>query len=104
MKTIEGRGAIQDTDDNCLADCVLMFSGGRDSALAALRLIASGIQPILVTISSDHLFGIQAVRDRLNEMRDLLPEGTRWLRIRSEERRVGKECVSTCRSRWSTYN
>src|SRR3546814_15130538 len=23
---------------------------------------------------------------------------------RSEERRVGKECVSTCRSRWSTYN
>src|SRR3546814_19165593 len=23
---------------------------------------------------------------------------------RSEERRVGKECVSTCRSRWSQYN
>src|SRR3546814_11845775 len=23
--------------------------------------------------------------------------------IRSEERRVGKECVSTCRSRWSPY-
>src|SRR3546814_11214183 len=23
--------------------------------------------------------------------------------IRSEERRVGKECVSTCRSRWWTY-
>src|SRR3546814_12341053 len=23
---------------------------------------------------------------------------------RSEERRVGKECVSTCRSRWSRYN
>src|SRR3546814_16949556 len=26
------------------------------------------------------------------------PEG------RSEERRVGKECVSTCRSRWSPYH
>src|SRR3546814_13417469 len=26
------------------------------------------------------------------------------LRARSEERRVGKECVSTCRSRWSPYN
>src|SRR3546814_14399176 len=32
-----------------------------------------------------------------------------WLRqshiqtVRSEERRVGKECVSTCRSRWSPY-
>src|SRR3546814_13353948 len=23
---------------------------------------------------------------------------------RSEERRVGKECVSTCRSRWAQYN
>src|SRR3546814_8729263 len=26
------------------------------------------------------------------------------LDIRSEERRVGKECVSTCRSRWSPYH
>src|SRR3546814_2059703 len=26
------------------------------------------------------------------------------LQIRSEERRVGKECVSTCRSRWSPYH
>src|SRR3546814_6997527 len=25
-------------------------------------------------------------------------------RGRSEERRVGKECVSTCRSRWSPYH
>src|SRR3546814_10663376 len=25
-------------------------------------------------------------------------------RHRSEERRVGKECVSTCRSRWSPYH
>src|SRR3546814_16626056 len=24
--------------------------------------------------------------------------------VRSEERRIGKECVSTCRSRWSPYN
>src|SRR3546814_4381015 len=30
-----------------------------------------------------------------------------WVTIaayRSEERRVGKECVSTCRSRWSPYH
>src|SRR3546814_18048891 len=25
-------------------------------------------------------------------------------RLRSEERRVGKECVSTCKSRWSAYH
>src|SRR3546814_19181264 len=28
----------------------------------------------------------------------------RCLSWRSEERRVGKECVSTCRSRWSPYH
>src|SRR3546814_5768823 len=27
-----------------------------------------------------------------------------WTLGRSEERRVGKECVSTCRSRWSPYH
>src|SRR3546814_9957624 len=27
-----------------------------------------------------------------------------WRLERSEERRVGKECVSTCRSRWSPYH
>src|SRR3546814_13469770 len=26
------------------------------------------------------------------------------VRARSEERRVGKECVSTCRSRWSPFH
>src|SRR3546814_7334828 len=40
-------------------------------------------------------------RQRALQMRN---EGQKVLRdviIRSEERRVGKECVSTCRSRWS---
>src|SRR3546814_4647694 len=45
----------------------------------------------------------------------LQPRAFRWTRRqglaaeaapakRSEERRVGKECVSTCRSRWSPYH
>src|SRR3546814_8516018 len=29
---------------------------------------------------------------------------TRLTPMRSEERRVGKECVSTCRSRWAPYH
>src|SRR3546814_12290830 len=29
---------------------------------------------------------------------------TSYAAYRSEERRVGKECVSTCRSRWSPYH
>src|SRR3546814_11066685 len=44
--------------------------------------------------------------------KELVPQHGQWEKEgvvprevwRSEERRVGKECVSTCRSRWSTYN
>src|SRR3546814_1911905 len=32
-----------------------------------------------------------------------IPLGLRFV-TRSEERRVGTECVSTCRSRWSPYH
>src|SRR3546814_14782705 len=31
-------------------------------------------------------------------------EALKQFQNRSEERRVGKECVSTCSSRWSTYH
>src|SRR3546814_18622037 len=50
------------------------------------------------------------VFDLNNRVRDLEFEKRREItRIlveltRSEERRVGKECVSTCRSRWSPYH
>src|SRR3546814_15972891 len=35
-----------------------------------------------------------------------LPRAIEWptLLVSSEERRVGKECTSKCRSRWSTYH
>ena len=45
--------------------------------------------------------------DKLNFLDIKLPEKTEWIAaviLRSEERRVGKECVSTCRSRWSPYH
>src|SRR3546814_167216 len=35
---------------------------------------------------------------------DALGLGLVFRQSRSEERRVGKECVSTCRSRWSPYH
>src|SRR3546814_19043694 len=38
------------------------------------------------------------------EMRILSAVGAVAIDFRSEERRVGKECVSTCRSRWWTYH
>src|SRR3546814_9674908 len=48
------------------------------------------------------------ITDRLNlSVRGQANVVTRELGLiceRSEERRVGKECVSTCRSRWSPYH
>src|SRR3546814_2397209 len=49
------------------------------------------------------------LRPRIPQMRSRRfaagPAGSRPVRRpRSEERRVGKECVSTCRSRWSPYH
>src|SRR3546814_3752695 len=44
-------------------------------------------------LSSEMLRIMESAWDRVNED----PE-------RSEERRVGKECVSTCRTRWSPYH
>src|SRR3546814_18639430 len=34
---------------------------------------------------------------------EVILEAMRRLEARSEERRVGKECVRTCRSRWTPY-
>ncbi len=62
--------------------CVLMFSGGRDSTLAALELAERGHDLVLVTITSDHLHGIDAVHRRLGELSQLLPDSTRVMTIR----------------------
>src|SRR3546814_14644010 len=40
----------------------------------------------------------------LQALRDFLGQESAGGMVRSEERRVGKECVSTCRSRWSPYH
>ena len=34
----------------------------------------------------------------------LMQEADPWYSSRSEERRVGKECLRLCRSRWSPYH
>src|SRR3546814_1604818 len=42
---------------------------------------------------------VKVVADRVD-----MPTLVEEFATRSEERRVGKECVSTCRSRWSPYH
>src|SRR3546814_11787653 len=38
------------------------------------------------------------------ELGSIIEDHLKSIGMRSEERRVGKECVSTCRSRWSPYH
>src|SRR3546814_7813893 len=44
------------------------------------------------------------IRKRSVDMIDAVNSQWKKAFMRSEERRVGKECVSTCRSRWSPYH
>src|SRR3546814_5184249 len=49
-------------------------------------------------------FVTAAAYAQLGGMPMMMITGQKPIKKRSEERRVGKECVSTCRSRWSTYH
>jgi len=64
------------------ASCLLMFSGGRDSALAAVRLCKMGMSPALITIVAGHLVGINRVKTRLAELRPYLPPGSQWVLVK----------------------
>src|SRR3546814_14702197 len=80
--------------------------------------LAVGIDEGLVTLLAedvaqrhvallDHLAGAAegAVADAAVGLdQDRHRRAARLAHRRSEERRVGKECVSTCRSRWSPYH
>src|SRR3546814_2865735 len=57
----------------------------------------------------DSIFERIGSAEHLNELRSEHEQHRRddaqlQMRLRSEERRAGKACVSTCRSRWSPYH
>src|SRR3546814_14662582 len=65
------------------------------------KLIASGQpKPGAIGTFGYGPFGRRAVGDS----NYIFSGGQPTLSLRSEERRVGKECVGTCRSRWSPYH
>src|SRR3546814_9888883 len=72
------------SSDVCSSD----LSGGNEGAFAPACLRALKTAPPVSQAPAGHAHDIRAGFD--------LPR----LNARSEERRVGKECVSTCRSRW----
>jgi hypothetical protein len=85
---------------------VLMFSGGRDSTIAAVRLSRVVSELILVTVTSSHLVGIDRVRQRIAELRPILPRGSTWLHVGVPSGRPGAFVSSgngrVCRASWTT--
>src|SRR3546814_9362369 len=76
------------SSDVCSSD---LFSAAEKAALAIAE--AMSFTPATIT---DAMF--EDARAHFSEAQIV------ELAARSEERRVGKECVSTCRSRWSPYH
>src|SRR3546814_3092765 len=99
--------------------CVLLlffFSSRRRHTRCAL---VTGVQTCALPISLeqlaeypivtyDHAFSGRGTLDEVFAAAGITPdivlEAIDADVIRSEERRVGKECVRTCRSRWSPYH
>src|SRR3546814_18304889 len=108
---------LDDSADEFDTD-VLIVGAGPAGLAAAIELGMRGVRSVLIEQQERTGVAPRAkttnVRTRTHMRRwgiaDRLAEASPFgidyptHMIRSEERRVGKECVSTCRSRWSPYH
>ena len=89
---------------------VLAVDGAREeiylSAETALLALTAALAPTLVLIDVNLPDVTLPGRAHALSVSQLLAAARAEAvgRHRSEERRVGKECVTTCRSRWSPYH
>src|SRR3546814_19320555 len=63
----------------------------------------NGDQIVSVNVTTDPTKKVDII-DTSAEMEVIFSYSVQWVPERSEERRVGKECVSKFRSRWSRYH
>src|SRR3546814_15729750 len=73
----------------------VQVSNDRNNELSGVKI--RGLSDISTTADRREIF---TTPGRAFDLKDLPAQAL----TRSEERRVGKECVSTCRSRWSPEN
>src|SRR3546814_4961663 len=85
------------SSDVCSSDLkkAIILSAGQGSRLLPLT---RDLPKCLIEFNGRSLLGWQVAALVANGIKDIV------VVTRSEERRVGKECVSTCRSRWSPYH
>src|SRR3546814_11928014 len=92
------------SSDVCSSDLTTFLSSSTITAPTPVPLSFDQVATILAMSINrlSHLFIFffgKFIKNRYNKI--LCHLTSYW---RSEERRVGKECVSTCRSRWSPYH
>src|SRR3546814_13543004 len=91
------------SSDVCSSDLVVVFAQGPIGLCATAGARLSGATTIIAVDGNDHRLDIarkMGADVALNFTRcDVVQEI-----MRSEERRVGKECVRTCKYRWSPYH
>ena len=90
-------GKIIGIDLGTTNSCVAVMQGSQPSVIENSEGNRTTPSIIALTKTGDRLVGQAAKRQAITN-----PKNTIF--SRSEERRVGKECVSTCRSRWSPYH
>src|SRR3546814_17228570 len=92
------------SSDVCSSD--LFFENQARKMAEAIETAAANLKPARMGATQIHHRVYKGNVVRLATAIDGTPAGypLEYNDHRSEERRVGKECVSTCRSRWSPYH
>src|SRR3546814_14196325 len=92
------------SSDVCSSDLIRKALNGLDRFIVTVETMKHRIFQFLPkSIAPDNKLNVIAIQDAyfLGILTSRIHVA--WS-LRSEERRVGKECVSTCRSRWSPYH
>src|SRR3546814_15964221 len=92
VELLRERGIVLELSKIPLADAPTYTMLAKGDSTGVFQLESSGMRDVLRRLRPDRFEDIIALVA-------LYRPGPR-----SEERRVGKECVSTCRSRWSPYH
>src|SRR3546814_11369740 len=79
-------------------------ASGKDEHIDLVTPIQLTLEYAVEFINDDELVEVTPKSIRLRKRYLQEHERRRASRDRSEERRVGNECVSTCRSRWSPFH
>src|SRR3546814_19675475 len=74
-----------------------------DQVAALAIAVVARVERDLVADVAAHCAQVRPAVVTLRGIHRIAPDA-RQRSVRSEERRCGQACVSTCRSRWSTYN